>query len=148
MHSSVEVESATQGSVNGVKIYNVGFRVRDIEVTRNFYVNRLGFSILNRSYLPKALPLKHRDNSFAFMLHYNETVPEVVDQSYPETSQTTLLFSNSTIEKATEYIISQGVRLLFEEPKFDLLEKYTAIKDPLGNVSEIYELRSTLPDKS
>lgn len=141
-HSLIEVQVRPVVPFRGSRIYNAGVSVNDMKRGEEFYTGKLGFSALSRDYLPDALPLKHGDGSFAFMLHLNRRLPDKIETGYPENVQTLFIFSTPAIQEGIQFLKMNGIELIFEEPENDHLGKYVAFKDPFGNVSELYELKN------
>ncbi len=80
------------------RIYNVGLQVSNMEKARSFYCGLLGFVVRTERYFP-AIPLGHRDGSFAFMLHEKKNLrPAQID--YPEQRQTVIVLQASDLEAA------------------------------------------------
>lgn len=138
-HSMVEVQRGEQPTIEQPKIYNVGFNVSDIEKAEAFYTELLGFEVYSRNYLPEALPLKHDDNSFAFMLHFNNQTKNNPSR-YDYDSQTVLMFSTPNLDLAIKDLEKIGVNLLFSKPRKRSDHIYVAFEDPFKNVSELIEL--------
>jgi predicted enzyme related to lactoylglutathione lyase len=121
------------------KIYNFGYLVPDMQIGRDFYSNKLGFVVRSERYLPKDLPLGHKNKSFAFMLHYRPGV-ESVRTDYPRvTAFNTLVFETFNLAAATEELKKNGVKILSAHKK-SRAGNYVLIEDPFGNVSELVEV--------
>lgn len=137
--SLMEVQIFDAPEVKEPQIYNVGISTNDVEGAEVFYTKKMGFEVFSRNYLPKALPLKHSDNSFAFMIHKNEEIAASPAVSYPDESQIVFLFESKDLEKTRDELTKRGIDFVFENPKKDALGSYIAFYDNLGNVFEIYE---------
>jgi predicted enzyme related to lactoylglutathione lyase len=121
------------------KIYNFGYLVPDMQIGRDFYSNKLGFVVRSERYLPKDLPLGHKNKSFAFMLHFRPGVASV-QTDYPRvTAFNTLVFETSNLAAATEELKKNGVKILSENKK-GRTGNYVLIVDPFGNVFELLEV--------
>jgi catechol 2,3-dioxygenase-like lactoylglutathione lyase family enzyme len=121
------------------KLYNFGFLVPDMERARDFYSNKLGFVSLSERYLPKDLPLGHRDKTFAFMLHYRQGV-EPVRSDYPNgASFNTLVFETNNLRVAVKALKARGVNILDKRARKTAAGSYVTFADPFGNVSELLE---------
>ena len=138
-HTLAEVQIRQIQPFKEPSIYNMGFNVPNIEVAKNFYTEIMGFEVYSSNYLPSALPLKHSDGSFAFMLHYkNET--HSASTEYPQESQSILLFTTDDLETAIRYLKEKQVNLLFSKPKKCLEGNFIAFRDNHNNVSELIQL--------
>ena len=138
-HAMAEVQVYPVPPFTEPQIYNVGFTVGDIEAAEHFYGEVLGFQIYSRNYLPAALPLKHSDDSFAFMLHFKKGLIGA-NTNYPDESQTLLMFSTSNLDQTYQILLARKVEFLFEEPKRCMEGRFLAFRDPSGNISELIEL--------
>ncbi len=115
-HTLVEVQVRQMEHFEEPSVYNMGFNVPEIETAQNFYTEIMGFEVYSTDYLPSALPLKHNDDSFAFMLHHvNET--NLASTEYPRESQSILLFTTDDLESSIRYLKGKKVELLFTKPK-------------------------------
>lgn len=120
------------------RIYNFGITSGNMEAATAFYQGVLGFEDWSRKYLPAALPLKHPDGSFAFMLHYQEGVSSK-ESSHPEEAQIVLLFSANNLEQVRRKIKASEAEIITRSKVPGPLGAYITVKDPLGNVIEIIE---------
>ena len=137
--SLMEVQLFDTPAIEEPQIYNVGISTNNVSSAEEFYISKMGLQVHSRNYLPNALPLKHSDNSFAFMIHKNEEIETAMKVKYPEESQILFLFETENLIKTIADLKQNGVDLLFDIPKKDLLGSYIAFNDNLGNVFEIYE---------
>ncbi len=137
--SLVEQQFRRGDAFSGIRIYNAGFYLPDIEKARTFYCDLLGFVALTEQYYPN-IPLGYTDHAFAFMLHGQAQIQHAA-AVYPETAQLLLVFSTSDLGKAAKLLDKQGVIVLDETPRTLAGERYIAFQDPFGNVSEVYERR-------
>ncbi len=125
----MEVQARELPQFAGIKVYNSGVTISDMVAARNFYQEILGFESWSERYLPDALPLKHKDGSFAFMVHYkpsllrNETAHGVSPGVH-------LILSTPDLERARDYLKSKEVIV---QQKGPLL----ICKDPEGNILEV-----------
>jgi len=119
------------------KIYNVGYSMNDIERAKEFYCNKLGFYVRTTKYFP-ALPLGHKDSTFAFMLHQRNVRPIKVD---PEETQIMIIFSTKDIDSTVDLLRKKGVDI--SELPFYLSDeglKSYSITDPFGTLSKLVEV--------
>lgn len=125
------------------RIYNVGFRVPDMEKARRFYCGLLGFVVRSEKYFP-AVPLGHRDGTFAFMLHEEKDLPPArID--YPKQRQTVVVLETSDLESLLRTLSEAGVEMAAELPFQTPLGRSAAVRDPFGNVFEIVEVKGEIP---
>ncbi len=130
--SLMEVQVRDVPLFEGFKIYNTGITSGNMEEAMDFYIGKLGFLEWSRDYLPQALPLKHSDNSFAFMLHYKPDLSHH-DREFTKDSEINLLFSTRDLNKAVAN--SKARKLKFIKEAAD----WAAFKDPFGNICELIE---------
>lgn len=131
-HFLVEQQVRQTPEFKGIKIYNVGFKVPDINEARKFYVEKLGFEVYSENYLPAALPLKHKAGSLAFMLHFDGTVSNSRNTD-PDESQTVLVFESSDLERTVEYLKDQDVTFI------SFYKLKAVFSDPFGNILLLIE---------
>jgi catechol 2,3-dioxygenase-like lactoylglutathione lyase family enzyme len=138
VHSLVEQQVRRDTTLAGIRIYNVGYYLPDMQAARAIYNDKLGFIPMTENYLPAALPLLHADGSFAFMLHERSDLkPATIN--YPEDTQSLIVFSTTNLHAAAEALRHQGVTLLHDKPQESPEGKYLAFRDRFGNVAEILE---------
>jgi lactoylglutathione lyase len=123
------------------KIYNFGFSIPDMQAGRDFYSDKLGFDVLSEKYLPLDLPLRHKDRSFAFMLHYRTGVLPVKGDHARAAAFNTLVFETRDLLAAVKEMKSHGITILSSEPLQGPWGRYVVFEDPFGNVSELLEYR-------
>lgn len=115
------------------RVYNAGVTILDMDSAIGFYTSKLGFQEWSRNYLPDALPLKHTEGSFAFMIHYKEgLIPSSID--YPQETQTILVFETPDLANTKAELIRKGVTVIHSKS-----DKQFAIADLEGNVLEVIE---------
>ncbi|MGD1961203.1 MAG: VOC family protein [Fulvivirga sp.] len=129
MHSIMEIQSGRKNNFQGFKIYNAGFAVSSMEESEEFYVNKLGFEVLSRNYLPNALPLKHPDETFAFMLHARKNTRPA--QMRLQESQTMLIFKTPNLKQIMQRL--EGLQIIQKS------DKHMVFEDPSGLISEIQQ---------
>lgn len=130
----IEVQISDIPEFKGYRVYNSGAVVNNMIEAENFYKGYLGFLDWSRNYLPDALPLKHKDESFAFMLHQkNELVNNTAP--YGTCPQIVFVFSVSNFDQTLKYFKQNNI-------PFAKFEKSLILKDKEGNYSEI--IKSTL----
>jgi hypothetical protein len=110
-----------------------------MQIGRDFYSHKLGFVVRSERYLPKDLPLGHKNKSFAFMLHSRPGIASI-RTGYPRvTAFNTLVFETFNLPAATRELKKNGVKILSEHQK-SRTGNYVLIEDPFGNVSELLEV--------
>ena len=119
------------------KLYNFGYRVPEMQAARDFYSSKLGFTVRSEKYLPLDLPLGHKDNTFAFMLHYRPNT-QPVQSAYPAAVPLNVfVFETADLKKAVAALKKAGVKVLNERPQNSPMGSFVAFEDPFGNVSEL-----------
>lgn len=137
--SMVEQQRDPEDAFDGIRVYNAGYYLPDVEVARVFYCGRLGFKALTESYYPN-IPLGHGDGPEYFMLHENkQTRP--VERAYPDEAQLVMVFTTDDLTAAMAALRARGVAFLDEEPREGADGRYVAFRGPFGNVSELVERR-------
>ncbi|MEQ9402409.1 MAG: VOC family protein [Cyclobacteriaceae bacterium] len=129
--SLMEVQVREVSEFAGLRIYNTGVTVNSIENAFAFYGNILGFEEWSRNYLPDALPLKHKDGSFAFMLHRKPALTRAtIDHGrHPHIA---LILESADLEQVKSWLAQQKV-------SFKVVESRIIVIDPEGNTVEIQE---------
>ncbi|MEP5610963.1 MAG: VOC family protein [Cyclobacteriaceae bacterium] len=125
----LEVQIRDVERFEGVKVYNTGVTIADMDAATAFYEGVLGFEEWSRDYLPDALPLKHFDGSFAFMIHYKKGLKKN-PAMYGKNSQIVLVMSTSNLDDVKSKLKSKGIQ--FESKKDRII-----IQDQEGNLTEI-----------
>ena len=125
----IEVQIRPSQPFNGVKIYNTGVTVSNMSAAVTFYEEVLGFEEWSRNYLPDALPLKHKDGSFAFMIHYREGL-EMASSTYGESPQLSILMETNDLTVLEKWLNRKEV-------SYTQMNKSILLKDPEGNFVEI-----------
>ncbi len=125
----IEVQIYDPGAIGGLRVYNTGVTVSDLEAAIAFYQDVLGFEDWSRDYLPAALPLKHHDGSFAFMIHVKEGL-SANEADFHSTPQMSLVLTTSDIHQAKNYL--KGAKVKVIESGSSLI-----CQDPSGNWVEI-----------
>lgn len=129
--SLMEVQIRPVTPFAGFKIYNSGITTSDMDKAITFYEHRLGFAEWSRDYLPAALPLKHSDDSFAFMLHEKPGL-EPLNIRYGEDSDLNLVFSTDDLNLTRRQLNDMGI-----EVQSSIGSGGLVFKDPFGNHCEI-----------
>ena len=106
----IEVQTYNIGKPFGTKVYNTGVTLSNLDSAIIFYQKILGFEDWSRNYLPAALPLKHKDGSFAFMIH-NTPGLRFNDQDFDKFPQLTLMLTTNDIRKAKKYLQSADIEI-------------------------------------
>ena len=111
--------------------------VSDLDEAIEWYTKTLGFEISKEHYHhPVAVDLIH--GGIRLLLHKADR-PTTID--YPNVSQTLICIETDDIVKKMDDLKQQGVELLHETPQDFPAGKFTAFRDPFGNVHELVELR-------
>ena len=130
--SLMEVQIREVPEFKGFQIYNTGITSSNMDKAMSFYEGLLGFKEWSRDYLPQAMPLKHEDGSFAFMLHYKPNL-ESRKRELGRDSEINLLFSTTDLTKTKEHLLDKGIQIISAE------DQSLAFTDPFGNVCELIE---------
>ena len=138
VHSLLEQQVVETPIFQEPRIYNVGFYLSDMEAARKFYCDKLGFTVRTEKYYPPALPLGHRDGTFAFMLHKGDEL-QSADINYQTDSQTVLVYETSDLTSAINYLKRSEVSLIHESPYDSPEGKLIAFLSPAGLPMEIIE---------
>lgn len=131
----VEQQVRRGDAFTGIRVYNTGFRVPDIEEARAFYCEKLGFIALTEAYYPN-IPLGHPDGSFAFMLHGRKPV-EGTYVSPP--GQLVLVFETDDLDTTMKTLMGKGIAFLHEAPQPRAEGRSVAFTDSFGSVVELME---------
>lgn len=126
----IEVQIQEVPRFNSLRVYNSGVTIKDMDAAVEFYERILGFEEWSRDYLPEALPLKHSDGSFAFMLHYEEGLKKNLTV-YEGNSQIVFMMQTSDPEK---------LKTVFNKKKipYEVKGRKIICQDPEGNYIEIH----------
>ncbi|MDN5304526.1 MAG: glyoxylase family protein [Fusobacteriaceae bacterium] len=123
-------------------VHHVAIICSNYEKSKNFYVNILGFKLINELYREERksykLDLKVDENTQIELFSF-ENPPK--RPSYPEACGLRhLAFKVENIEKEVKYLIEKGIEV--EDIRIDELtnKKYTFFSDPDGLPLELYEL--------
>lgn len=127
----MEVQVSETPAFEGFKLYNTGITSSDMKAAMEFYIEKLGFSEMTRNYLPTAMPLKHHDNSFAFMLHEKAGLSRV-DHTYSIDSQMNLRFATRRWDTVKQQLKKMGISIR-KGSDSDVLY----FEDPFGNYCEV-----------
>ncbi len=129
--TTIEVQIRPVQMFEGLNVYNTGVTISDMDAAVHFYEKILGYEELSRNYLPDALPLKHSDGSFAFMIHYKESLMKN-SASYGKHSQVVLMMEAEDLEQIKS-------KLEVENISFTSKKDRIICRDPEGNFVEIKE---------
>ncbi|MEO1050999.1 MAG: VOC family protein [Bacteroidota bacterium] len=132
----IEVQIRQVPTFQGLKIYNTGVTISNMETATQFYEDILGFEEWSRAYLPAALPLKHADGSFAFMIHCKEGLTDS-QRDYGTSPQMVLMFSTSDMATIKRHL--QNNEVVFKD-----LTDSIICQDPAGNFIEIIETSNSV----
>lgn len=122
-------------------LHHIALICSNYEASKDFYVNKLGFSIIKETNREerKSYKLDLRLGSLQLELFSFPNPPKRV--SFPEASGLRhLAFGVESIEKTKEQLIAKGIPV--EEVRLDTItnKKFTFFQDPDGQPLEIYEL--------
>ncbi len=126
----MEVQVFDVGRFSGLKVYNCGVTISDMDKALGFYRDFLGFKEWSRNYLPAAIPLKNVDSSFAFMIHYEKGRNDNTS-GYGDFPQMRLMFSVIDLEQAEAYFMQKGHKVY-------KLKDFILLQDPFGNWIEVH----------
>lgn len=129
----IEVQIREVPPFEGFRVYNSGLVVSDISKAEEFYIDKLGFEAWSRSYLPDALPLKHNDGSFAFMLHQDTSLTRNT-ATYGVAPQLNLIFTTPDLEDAKKALLESNIEYVDQEDKL-------LVKDTYQNLIEIIQTK-------
>lgn len=118
------------------KIYNVGYYLPNMDEAKEFYCEKLNFTVRSNVYLPAALPLNQQDSIFAFMLHYRKVQPTMLT---PDDTQTLIVFETKSLKRTTTHIKRNEIDIIKKAVKSSFKTKQLFIKDPFGCLSIIVE---------
>lgn len=122
-------------------LHHIALICSNYEASKDFYVNKLGFSIIKETNREerKSYKLDLRLGSLQLELFSFPNPPKRV--SFPEASGLRhLAFGVESIEKTKEQLIAKGIPV--EEVRLDTItnKKFTFFQDPDGQPLEIYEI--------
>ncbi len=130
--SLIEVQIREVPEFDEPRVYNCGVTIANMEAARRFYVEQLGFDIWSTAYLPAALPLKHTDGSFAFMIHYEaDLTPN--STKYPDEAQLIIILQINNLSDLIKQLEEKNM------PYQRLSKAGILVRDPEGNLIEIIE---------
>lgn len=135
--SVMEERTGRPGPEQEPAIYNMGYTAPDVAAQRPLYLDGLGFVVRTEDYFPPALPLGHRDGSFAFMLHQKNV--DLGPATYPGGTGTTLVFSTADLDAARTALEDRGLEFLNTQADEQGGMRFLAFRDPAGIVSELWE---------
>lgn len=122
-------------------LHHIALICSNYEASKDFYVNKLGFSIIKETNREerKSYKLDLRLGSLQLELFSFPNPPKRV--SFPEAAGLRhLAFGVESIEKTKEQLIAKGIPV--EEVRLDTItnKKFTFFQDPDGQPLEIYEI--------
>ncbi len=122
-------------------IHHIAIICSDYEVSKDFYINKLGFRVIQETYREerKSYKLDLRQGNIQIELFTFPQSPKRL--SYPEaTGLRHLAFSVSDIEKTKQELENKGITM--EDIRIDEItgKKYTFFADPDGLPLELYEI--------
>lgn len=130
----IEPNSKPEGFKRGV--FNVGINVIDMAKAREFYRDKLGFTIFSEDYFPPDLPL-NKKGTLPLVLHERATKAAKTD--YPNVAGTLIVLCTPEITPAMEQLKSRGVRFFQKAPQDSPLGRHAGFVDPFGIVFELRE---------
>lgn len=132
------IEPANQPA-EGVKrgIFNVGITLPDMVPAREFYRDKLGFSIFSEDYFPPDLPLQ-RQGIVPLVLH--QTAERSAPVGYPHGAGTVVVLGVADLDQAVAGLKARGVRLLEEHPHESPRGRFLAFTDPFGIVFKVRQI--------
>jgi len=138
-HTFSMVEEPQEGAepFEGVRVYNAGFDVADVEAAQAFYTDALGFEVLSDEYIPN-VPMQHTDGSFAFMLHGRDDLAPA-QATRPDESTVTMVFRTSDMAQTVSALEQRGVTILQDLHLNDAGNAVATFQDPFGNIVEVIE---------
>ncbi len=130
----LEQQVGEEDRVDEPRIYNVGFHVPDAAVAEKLYCDVLGFVVRTDRYFP-AVPLGHKDGTFAFMLHQKPGLAQRTSR-YPDEAQIIPLFKTTNFDVMLRALAGAGTKYhQFTRPGV----RGITIYDMFGDVSEVVE---------
>ncbi len=127
----MEVQVREMADFEGFRLYNSGTTTNNMASAEEFYTQQLGFEDWSRDYLPDALPLKHQDQTFAFMLHQNKSLVSSTYE-YGTSPGVVLILETKDIKAITLYLDSNNI-------SFSVQNDTVLITDNSNNVIEIIQ---------
>lgn len=125
----IEVQNHAVAPFESFRVYNLGITSSGLDAARAFYIEKLGFEAWSFDYLPAALPLKHANGSFAFMLHKKVGLSNR-NPAYGQVNDTQLVFHCADLELTSKQLESAGIETLAENEGL-------VCRDPFGNYFHI-----------
>lgn len=123
------------GTVENTKLFNVGINVTNLDDAIEFYEAKLGLKVMTHKYWPPILPLNC--NGMEIVLHKSDKVAPL---EYPGSTGAYLILEVPDIEKAMAELKSKGQSFEYDNViNHAPVGKYTALRDPFGNVIELIE---------
>jgi catechol-2,3-dioxygenase len=109
--SLMEVQVYDPGKIEGFQVYNSGITISNMDSAIHFYQKIMGFEDWSRNYLPQALPLKNREGTFAFMIHYRKGLLKN-DAEYNVHPQITLILKTNDLEEAKVHLEQSNIQVV------------------------------------
>ncbi|MEP1033286.1 VOC family protein [Ekhidna sp.] len=129
----MEVQIGKQPNFNGFRLYNSGMTINNMKEAEGFYKQQFGLLDWSRDYLPDALPLKHSDGSFAFMLHQdNNLLPSTLE--FGTSPGVVLMLQTVDISAYAKFLNSIDRKYLMKEGRI-------LVRDTNENTIEVVEMR-------
>jgi lactoylglutathione lyase len=118
------------------EVFNLEIEITDMKKAREFYNGKLELPTSTEDYYPPTIPLKQVGVA---PLVLQETATKTVPVNYPNVAQTIIQFGTSDLTAAIADLKAKGVEFL-GAPQASADGRYTAFKDPFGNVFELVEV--------
>ncbi len=114
---------------------DIQINVVDIEESIDFYSAKLGFKV-EKQYSDDMVQLAHKN--FLFSLN---KVEKTTDIDYPNEAQSLIGMKTDNLARSISNFKTSDIHVIYDKPQEYPEGMYTAIKDPSGNVLEIYEIQ-------
>ncbi|MWV42989.1 VOC family protein [Paenibacillus sp. HJL G12] len=115
----------------------ISILVTDMNVAKEFYCNKLGFSI-SKEFSEDLIRLKH---DLLPLLLYK--VEEPVTMNYPLQAQVVPGLETDNLLQSISELSAKGVEIIYDSPQKCPAGIYSAFRDPFGNVIELLEFDHT-----
>lgn len=109
--------------------------VKDLQQSKDFYVNILGLEIVEEH--KDAVKLKLNDHE-VFMF---QGTSRCIDYEHGSDANSTLIFSVVNLDQKIEELESVGIEIVHDVPSENKWGRYSGFKDPSGIVHEIMEFK-------
>jgi len=110
--------------------------VKDLHESRQFYTKILGLPVVEQH--ADCIKLKAGEHE---IIMFQGTM-EAVKYSHGYHANSTLLLTVDALDDKIDELKSLGVKFIHESPNENCWGRYSAFKDPSGNVLELFELNN------